>query len=156
MNAVQIDVPSSHETTATDTSQVMIPRVSFEQVQRFLSLIDVRKGGYEKLWSKVSRLIDSGTLCHITCNLKQINDVKTIRPIPLCLPNHTHTLATKKGALTLEKGRSLRDVLYVPELNCNLLSVAKLGTDLNCIVTFFDDSSVLQDRTSRILIVAGE
>ena len=50
----------------------------------------------------------------------------------------------------------LNEALYVPKLNCNLLLVAKLCKDLNCVVTFFDESCVLQDHTSRTLIGVGE
>ena len=92
----------------------------------------------------------------MSCNLKQINDVKDIQPIPISLPNGTHTLAAKKGMVTLGQGGSLKDVLLVHELYCNILSVAELCKDLKCTVIFFDDSYVLQDHTSRTPIGVGE
>jgi len=79
----------------------------------------------------------------MTYDLSLINGVKNIQPIPISHPNGAHTLAVKKGTLTLDGKGSLSNVLYVPELNCNLLSVANLCRDLNCIVTFCDDSCVL-------------
>ena len=45
---------------------------------------------------------------------------------------------------------------YVPNLNCNLISVANLCNDLNCTVTFSYEYCVLQDGTSRTLIGIGE
>jgi len=101
-------------------------------------------------------MIDSGASCHMSGDLDKIENVRTIPPVAICLPNDTHTLAKKQGQTTLEGKTSVRDVLYVPELNCNMLSVAKLGKDLNCAMTFFDKSCVLQDRTSRTLIGVGE
>ena len=92
----------------------------------------------------------------MTCKLEKLNEVTTIRPIPISLPNNTHTLAKKKGMVTLEKGDALQDILYVPELDYNLLSVAKLCRDLKCTVTFSDKSCVLQDCTSRTPIGVGE
>ena len=50
----------------------------------------------------------------------------------------------------------LKDVLYVPLLHYNLISIAKLCTDMRCVVTFSDDACVLQDRTMRTHIDAGE
>jgi len=43
----------------------------------------------------------------------------------------------------LGKKLTLNDVLYVPELNCNLVIVAKLRKYLKCLVKFFDDLCVL-------------
>ena len=56
----------------------------------------------------------------------------------------------------LEKAEPLKDVLYVPELNCNLLCGAKLFRDLKCMMSFFNDSCVLRDCTSRTLIGMDE
>jgi len=44
----------------------------------------------------------------------------------------------------------------VPNLTCNHMPVARLVKDLNCTMTFCDDFSILQDRTSRTLIGVGE
>jgi len=58
--------------------------------------------------------------------------------------------------VTLGKGLKLKNVLYVPKLNCNLVSISKLCKQLNCSVTYFDDFCVIQDRTLRTLIGAGK
>lgn len=47
-------------------------------------------------------------------------------------------------------------VLFVPKMNCTLISVACLMKDLNCIVTFVDKLCVIRDRTTRTLIGEGE
>jgi len=51
---------------------------------------------------------------------------------------------------------TLKNVLYVPNLNCNLISISKLCKQLNCVMTYFDEFCVIQDRTSRTLIGAGD
>ena len=130
-----------HE-TAPDPTQVSIPGLTQEQVQRLLSLIDIPKGGSKKLSGKPPWLIDSEASSHMMCDLKQFGKIEPMRPIPICLPNGAHTLAEKQGTIFLEDTVSLNDVLHVPELNCNLLSVARLCKDLNCVVTFFDESCV--------------
>jgi len=47
-------------------------------------------------------------------------------------------------------------VLYVQKLNCNLVSILKLCKQLKCVVTFYDDSCMIQDRTLKTPIGAGE
>ena len=49
----------------------------------------------------------------------------------------------------------LKDVLFVPQLTCSLISVSQLAKDLNCVVTFTDSFCVIQDRISRTLIGVG-
>ena len=63
-------------------------------------------------------------------------------------------MSTKQGTVALDDGTNLRNVLLVPNLSCN--SIVRIAKDLTCSVTFFDDCYVLQDRTSRMSIVAGE
>lgn len=50
----------------------------------------------------------------------------------------------------------LSNVLYVPKLSCNLISVTQLIDETNCVVQFSNSLCVMQDRTSRMLIGLGE
>ena len=65
-------------------------------------------------------------------------------------------MTSEQGSVALEQGLELNNVLNVPKLNCNLVSVLKLCKQLKCSVTFFDDCCVIQDRTSRTLNGMGE
>ena len=51
---------------------------------------------------------------------------------------------------------TLRNVLFVPNLNCTLLSVAKLLKQTDCLAVFTDTLCMLQDRFTRTLIGARE
>ena len=51
---------------------------------------------------------------------------------------------------------TLRDVLFVPKLDCTLVSVSKLLKYSNCFALFTDTICVLLDRSSKTLIGAGE
>lgn len=44
-----------------------------------------------------------------------------------------------KRTCTLPKETKIRDVLYVPDFTCNLLSVSRLTKGLECAITFFLD-----------------
>ena len=46
-------------------------------------------------------------------------------------------------------------VLYVPNCPFNLISINKLTCDLNCLITFSDNSVTLQDRSTGRMINIG-
>ena len=92
----------------------------------------------------------------MTGDLKIMNEAHNIQPITIGLPNGSIALASKQGSVALGKNLALRKGLHVPNLNCNLMLVAKLVKDLNCTVIFCDDFCILQDRTSKIPIEVGE
>ena len=46
-------------------------------------------------------------------------------------------------------------VLYVPDSPFNLISINKLTHNLNCLITFFDNSVTLQDRSTGRTIAIG-
>lgn len=51
---------------------------------------------------------------------------------------------------------TLTHVLFVPDLSCTLISLARLLRELSCYAMFTDKVCVIQDRTSKMLIGAGE
>ncbi|KAK9030010.1 hypothetical protein V6N11_031448 [Hibiscus sabdariffa] len=51
---------------------------------------------------------------------------------------------------------TLNHVLYVPSLMCNLISLSQLLDETNCVAQFTDKFCVIHDRTSGMLIGAGE
>ena len=65
-------------------------------------------------------------------------------------------MASHQGAINFGNKLRLNNVLFVPSLQCNLISIAQLCKDMRCLVTFSDDACVLQDRASKIQISAGE
>ena len=92
----------------------------------------------------------------MTGNASVMDKIEKIAPVAVGLPNGTYTVAREKDSVVLGKGIQLDNVLRVPKLNCNLISVSKLCKQLNCAVTYFDDFCVIQDRTSRTPIRSGE
>ena len=120
-----------------------------EQVQRNLSLIETPKSSHEKLSGKSIWLLDSGTSCHMTCELSLLRDVQDMDAVLVELPNGSETLAIKKGMVHLSSNLILNNVLFVPGLNCNLISIAQLVDDNICEVTFNKRLCVIQDLTTR-------
>ncbi|KAL0442097.1 UNVERIFIED_CONTAM: hypothetical protein Sradi_0148600 [Sesamum radiatum] len=50
----------------------------------------------------------------------------------------------------------LKDVLCLPDFNCNLASVSKLTKQLNCSIVFLPTGCILQDLTTKRVIGTGK
>ncbi|XP_073041799.1 uncharacterized protein [Primulina eburnea] len=94
-------------------------------------------------------IIDSGESDHMTNSL---NLLKLYSP---CSKNRKVRIVdgsfspiAGKGLVQISEKIDLKSVLYVPKLNCNLLSVSKLSKDSNCRVVFCDSHCIFQSRSS--------
>ena len=92
----------------------------------------------------------------MTSDLTLLQETQGVQPITIGLPNGTYALANKQGLVSLGQKIKLDYVLFVPSFKCNLVSIARLCTELNCMVTFFDDFCELQDHTLKFPIGVGE
>ena len=68
-------------------------------------------------------LLDSGASHHMTGKLEFLSDTWSGESFAVGLPNGTHIFANTHGRVVLNDNFTLNDVLYVPTLNCNLISV---------------------------------
>ena len=57
-----------------------------------------------------------------------------------------------QGTVAFSSSLILKNVLHVPNLTVNLLSIHKITQELNCHVTFFNDHCVFQDQTKGRMI----
>ena len=86
---------------------------------------------------KSAWIVDSGASDHMTGDITNFSkylpchDNSTVR-----IADGTHSAVVGKGLVTISQDITLRDVLYVPQLDCNLLSISKLTKDLNCVTKF--------------------
>ena len=71
-------------------------------------------------------IIDTGASNHMTGNLNHMHELRDIQSCPVGLPNGQHTTTIKEGSVVLDGGLKLTNVLYVPKLNCNLISVSQM------------------------------
>ena len=108
-----------------------------------LSLIEMPKNGNDRLSGETPWMFDSGAFFHMTGNPRALQRAEKIVPISIGLPNGAMTVATHHGSVTLGYKLTLNNVLYVPTLQFNLISIAKLCKDMRCLVTFSDDNWVL-------------
>lgn len=74
----------------------------------------------------------------------------------VCVPNRKMLRAQKIGGIKLGPNLFLKDVFYIPEFYCNLISIGQLGHDLHCCITFFSNICISQDLASKRPIGVGE
>lgn len=72
----------------------------------------------------------------MTRDANQLSDLHDVSPIFVILPDGSHTTSCKRDRATLSDGVYLHDVLFVPSLTCNLVSIHQMIIDLNCQIVF--------------------
>lgn len=83
----------------------------------------------EKLNGKVQTgevILDTGASHHMTGDVRLLTDLCKLVGCPVSFADGSQVQATQYGMLRLSDKLVLKNVLFVPNLNCTLLSVAKL------------------------------
>ena len=101
-------------------------------------------------------ILDSGCSHHMTSRHKLLTNIWKTKPSRVGLPDGSDILASEHGCGTLSSNFVLKDVLCVPNLTCDLISVKQLIKENNCFVTFYADYCVIQDQSTRMKIGRGE
>ena len=96
--------------------------------------------------STTSWIVDYGASDHMT------GDRSLFSSYSLCFSNLTIRIADGScskvagtGTVYISPTLILKSVLFVPNLDCNLISMHKLNRDLNCETKFVANSCVFQD-----------
>ena len=107
--------------------------------------------------SKLGDLIlDTGASHHMTGDISFLVNTTSILPCPVGFADGNKAYATHTGTFPLTDRITLDHVLFVPNLNCSLISVSKLLNQTNCFALLTDTICLLQDRFTRTLIGAGK
>ncbi|GAA0139228.1 hypothetical protein LIER_00816 [Lithospermum erythrorhizon] len=64
--------------------------------------------------------------------------------------------STRRARVMLSNSLTLLNVLYVPNLHCNLISISQLLAEHCCDIVFTHNLCFVQDRSARMVIGAGE
>ncbi|WVZ19084.1 hypothetical protein V8G54_006406 [Vigna mungo] len=133
----------------SDTRKPEVARLSTEQWQILTAMLNSHKANAtEKMTGKKACdlwIVNSGASNHMTGTLDNLRESRALEGCPVGLPNGEFVLANKEGSIFLDGGLKLKNVLYVPKLNCNLISVSQLIDEARC-----------TDHTLRTLIEVGE
>ncbi|KAL2320148.1 hypothetical protein Fmac_029117 [Flemingia macrophylla] len=117
------------------------------------SFLSFNASGTENIW-----IIDSGATDHMTPHPSYFSSYTTSSGNQhITVANGSHTPVLGCGNIQLQPSLHLKNVLHVPKLSNNLMSIHKVTQDLNCAVTFFHSHCVFQDlATGRTIGIAKE
>ncbi|XP_010412622.1 PREDICTED: uncharacterized protein LOC104698950 [Camelina sativa] len=130
-----------------------------EQWGTLVKLLESSKGNTPRLSGKSLSLdwvIDTGATNHMTCFSDLLLNRKYILPCTIGLPNGENSLAKEKGTVSFDDEFELRNVLFVPGLKCNLISVSQRVADLDVVMQIANKGCVIHDRITRSVTGAGE
>lgn len=142
----------------TDTDRQGLVGLTDEQwrtIQRVLSS-PVPTDRLSGKHSNVSWIIDTGATHHMTGCADLFHDLHSVTPVSVQLPSGTSALSYMQSTIILTQNLCLKNVYLVPGFNMNLLSCGQLLTDNHLVGQVTDRLLIFQDRTSRILIGAGD
>lgn len=100
-----------------------------------------------------SWIVDSGASDHMTGNSSLFSSLlpcKTLLHVKIA--DGTMAKVSGIGTVKISSNLNLLNVLYVPSLSCNLLSISKLTQDNQCCANFHSNGCVFQDKASGKMI----
>ena len=101
--------------------------------------------------------MDSGAPDHMTGDRTLFSSYYPYHgTLTVCIADGTNSKVAGIDTVKLSRTLALQSVLFVPNLDCNLLSVSKLNRDLDCETKFLAESCVFQDLKSGKIIGNAE
>ena len=160
-NAVaEADTQEKGQCVGHDVECSIIPGLNDDNFQKLMALLRSGSSNAEKLTGKnkivEEWILDSGASMHMTGRRDLFDWLRKWETACVELPDGTKTVANEMRYVKLSKDLCLKNVLYVPSLKCNLISIGQLLKEKDYIVTFTDSFCVIQDRTSRNPIGVGK
>jgi len=102
-------------------------------------------------------ILDSGATQHMCFDSKIFLELRTLEsPIFVDLPNSYKVKVTQYGSISLHPKLILKDVLFIPCFEYNLISVYKLCKQLSCLLIFSSFGCFLQGPSMKRPLEFGE
>jgi len=84
------------------------------------------------------------------------NLVKLPQPIFVTTANEVMITVEQTETVVISPEIILKNVLYSTKFSCNLVSIRQLTKDIKCLVIYGEHTCLIQDRTLKRLIGAGD
>ena len=121
-----------------------------EKIRGLLGSLNKPSGACSLTLSGNSWIVDLGATDHMTHTLSHFS---TYTPCPsnrkIIVANGSLVTVAGVGDIFITPNLVLKDVLHVPKLSANLISIQKLTKDLHCQVIFYPFYCVFQDQDSE-------
>jgi len=101
-------------------------------------------------------ILDSGATDHIASDSQFFTYTSSSFISNVNLPTDSTAATSSTGTIKFNDNISLKDVLYVPSFNLNLMSVSKITSALNCCVVLFPHGCILHDLATERMIDSGK
>ncbi|KAK9675681.1 hypothetical protein RND81_11G023200 [Saponaria officinalis] len=100
--------------------------------------------------------LDTGVSHHVTGDVRWLTESHNIPSCPISLPNGHTVAASVAGSVHINPSLILHNVLFVPSLTCNLLSMSQLVAATSSVLSFNNLSCHIQDCSLTKKIGIGE
>ncbi|KAG6516383.1 hypothetical protein ZIOFF_026842 [Zingiber officinale] len=108
----------------------------------------INTSGIDSIYASSTWILGSGAIDHV-CNTPPTTIKFFSKHVVVQPPNGGHAEIKSIGSKKLSNNMTVENILYVPKFKLNLLSISKLTQTLGCKVTFYPDSCVMQDLTTK-------
>ncbi|KAF3655510.1 hypothetical protein FXO38_14642 [Capsicum annuum] len=104
---------------------------------------------------KAFRTVMLGATSHMTNNSSTLSNLKYYNGNDKIIVGNGSQLDITHVGNTIRSGLKLQDVLVVPKIAKNLLSVSKIAKDNSCTLEFDETDFVVKDKKTRTLLAKG-
>lgn len=156
LNANTAAVGASPEISENDRQGLL--GITDDQWQLIRRVVNSEKTT-EKLSGKINGpiwILDTGATHHMTGQLDLLEDLHDVAPVSVLLPAGENVISSQQGTIRLTSTLSIHHVYFIKGFHTNLISFGQLVTTNFLVGQVTDKLMILQDRTSRMLIGAGE
>lgn len=71
-------------------------------------------------------------------------------PYLIGLPNGSTMVAPERGSVFMGPNFTVHNILFIPELKCNFISLGELMKETNCFISISNGLCVIQDPISKV------
>lgn len=140
----------------TDNDRLSVsPALNSDQWAAVMALYNSIQPTATSSGKSVSWILDTGASFHMIGDQTLLADITPIPPVPIILPNGTVASARFSDSLRVASV-TLKNILFIPELTCNLLSLYELARDLRLLILMIDRVVILQQLHSKTVIGVGK
>ncbi|XP_075103743.1 uncharacterized protein LOC142178311 [Nicotiana tabacum] len=144
------DLPKAPQLTNEQYSQIMKLLNQDQSVDGSANMADIVHS-FLACVEKRNWIIDTGATNHMAADLSMLSKFRAVSQASnkrIHLPNGGITIVLHVGNCKLTDTGEIRNVLYVPDFQYNLLSVSKETRELHCMARFYPDFYIFQDLSS--------